>query len=354
MNTESSALTELGLSSLHSRQLDEYASSLIPARITRVDHARIEALTASGPVVAHIPRRHRSPPLVVGDWVVLDEKASQVVGVLERRTTLCRAAAGKTTDRQVIAANVDRVFVVMGLDGDFNVRRLERYLALCADAEVEVVVLLTKAAAASEVDEHVAACREVATYDGVIAIAAVDVVDGVAPELPARYVDAGMTVALLGSSGAGKSTLVNHLLGRARMATGAVRSDDDRGRHTTTHRELVALPGGGLLVDNPGMRELALWLDGDGLDRVFGDVEALAATCHFTDCQHDGEPGCEVEAALDDGRLAYDRFESYLRLQREAEANARRRNQKERREHERNLSKHYRATLRAQRWRKGR
>lgn len=353
MNTDSSALTALGLSSFHSRQLDDDTSNLVPARVTRVDHARLEALTASGPVVSHIPRRHRTPPLVVGDWVVLDEDAAQVVRVLERRTTLCRAAAGTSTERQVIAANIDRVFVVMGLDGDFKVRRLERYLALCADADVEVVVLLTKAAASSDVEAKVAACREVATYEGVVAIAAVDVVDGVAPELPARHVEAGTTVALLGSSGAGKSTLVNHLLGRSRMATGHVRSGDDRGRHTTTHRELIALPGGGLLVDNPGMRELALWLDGDGLDRAFGDVEAFASACHFSDCQHDGEPGCAIEAALDDGRLSYARFESYLQLQREAEANARRRNQKQQREHERNFSKHIRATQRAQRRRKG-
>lgn len=350
MNT-ATALARLGFFAFYARQLEAHPHHLVPARISRVDHARVTALTAGEPLVAHVPRRHREPALVVGDWVLLDE--DRVAARLDRRGTLMRAAAGTTTERQVIAANIDRVFVVMGLDGDFNLRRLERYVALCADAEVEVVVLLTKAAACPDPTQRVEACRQVATYVGVVAIAAVDVLDGVAPDLPAECVDEGMTVALLGSSGAGKSTLVNHLLGGERMAIGAVREGDDKGRHTTTHRELVALPGGGLLVDNPGMRELALWLDGDGLGRVFSDVEALAAQCHFGDCRHDGEPGCAIELAIDEGQLGWDRFESYRRLHQEAVAQARRRDCQKKREHERSLSKHYRSVQRASRRLKG-
>ena len=292
---------------------------------------------------------------VVGDWVVVDPAPDGAVVhmVLTRRSRIARAAAGTKLKLQVIAANVDRVFLVMGLDGDFNIRRLERYLAICADAAVESVVLLTKAAACVDVAARSARCRRVAAAGGALAVEAIDVVDGIAADRPASYIEPAMTVALLGSSGAGKSTLANHLLGETRMVTGEVRAGDDRGRHITAHRELIGLPCGGLLIDNPGMRELALWLDADGLERAFSEIAEAARSCHFSDCAHDGEPGCAVHAAIDAGEVDPERLASLQRLQHEQAVTERRRTAHRRRDFERRQSKHYRSVQKERRRRRG-
>jgi ribosome biogenesis GTPase len=268
--------------------------------------------------------------------VVLDappgpDRAAVIERVLARRTVFTRGAAGRQVRAQAVAANVDLVFAVCGLDADFNVRRIERYLARIAASGAAAAVILTKADLCDDVAARVAEVEGHAAGAPVLVTSALRA-EGI-DALRARIAD-GMTVALVGSSGAGKSTLVNALAGEARMATGAVRARDGRGRHVTTRRQLILLPGGGLLVDTPGMRELQLAGD-DGLDAVFADVAALAERCRYRDCQHDAEPGCAVKAAVASGELDADRLEHLRKLAREARAFELRHDARKRRQAER-------------------
>jgi ribosome biogenesis GTPase len=253
--------------------------------------------------------------------------------VLPRRTALSRKVTGARSSEQVLAANVDTVFLVLGLDGDYNLRRLERLSVLAGASGAEAVVLLTKAdlVTPEELAERVAAAREAVPGSPVHAVAARPESGhptGAPTGLDALelYLEPGRTVALLGSSGVGKSTLVNRLAGEEVLRTGAVRAGDDRGRHTTSHRELVRLPGGSLLIDNPGLREVQLWVDDDSaVAEAFPDIEELARDCRFRDCTHRHEPGCAVTAAVEAGELAEGRLESLRGLEREVEALERRR-----------------------------
>ena len=257
----------------------------------------------------------RSELPVVGDWVVVrsrpgDERGT-IVAVLPRRSRFSRRMAGNVTDEQVLAANVNVTFIVMALDHDFSVRRLERYLLLARDSGAAPVVLLTKPDVGDDVQARVAEVQAIA------AEAPVHVLNpraGEGVEQVLHYLTRGRTGALLGSSGVGKTTLINRLLGSDARRTRDVRAADSKGRHTTTNRELVVLPNGGLLIDTPGMRELQLWDVGEAVRETFDDIDALAASCHFTDCAHRDEPRCAVKAAVEDGRLAADRLDSYLRL----------------------------------------
>jgi ribosome biogenesis GTPase len=260
----------------------------------------------------------------VGDWVAatgLDDPASTTVvqAVLPRRAAFTRNTGGDAATllgEQVMAANVDVAFIVVGLDGDFNLRRLERYLAVAWAGGATPIVLLNKADVATDVEGLRVAAEAVAPGVEVRALSALTG-DGIAA-LAADHLGAGRTAVVLGSSGVGKSTLVNALVGSERLRTGAVREDDSRGRHTTTHRELVRLPGGALLIDTPGIRSLGVVGAGAGLEDAFSDIAELAASCRFTDCRHETEPGCAVKAALADGRLAGERFASHRKLEREA------------------------------------
>lgn len=257
----------------------------------------------------------------VGDFVLLDGATHPLIEqVLPRRSLLLRGAAGERYRRQVIATNVDHVFVLMGLDGDFNPRRIERYLMLIAGSGAQGVVVLTKRDRVEDAAEAVAAVRAVVPAD--TPVHAVNAKDA-ATLLPLHaYLAPGHSAVLVGSSGAGKSTLTNTLLGRERMATGAVREHDSRGRHTTTHRALIRLPQGGCLIDTPGMRELKLTGEEDLDAGQFGDIDALAAQCRFGDCAHAREPGCAVRAALDAGALDPARLDSYRKLRGELDAQA--------------------------------
>lgn len=261
----------------------------------------------------------------VGDWVAAAGTRSAgtcvIHAILPRRTTFRRAtgdddAAPSLGDEQVLAANVDTALVVAGLDGDFNLRRLERYLAVAWSGGVQPVLVLNKADLDVDVEGFRLAAQAVAPGVEVRPLSALAGV-GVS-DLAADHLTAGTTAVVLGSSGVGKSTLVNTLLGEDRQRTRAVREDDARGRHTTTHRELLRLPGGGLLIDTPGLRSLGVAGAADGIGATFADIEDLADGCRFRDCRHETEPGCEVLAALADGRLAEDRFESHRKLEREA------------------------------------
>lgn len=254
---------------------------------------------------------------VVGDWVaarIAGGEQAIVEAVLPRASCFYRRAAGRREERQAIAANVDRLFIVCGLDGDFNLRRIERYLALAAEARVEPVIVLNKA---DICDDVAARARDATTISRcvVVTLSAVEE-NGIAPLLP--HLADGPTVVLAGSSGVGKSTIANALIGEARLRTGPVRESDSRGRHTTTHRELIPLPGGGALIDTPGMRELQLWASEKSVDDAFDEIAALAAQCRFADCSHGSEPECAVRAALESGALAEDRWESYRKLKAEA------------------------------------
>lgn len=299
--------------------------------------------TASGETSALLPGRLAAAAEIpaVGDWVVVETAGGRPVirAVLPRRTHLRRKVAGARTEEQVLAANVDVAFLVLGLDGDFNPRRLERLAVLARGGGAEAVVLLTKADLLPEGEAAVAA--RVAGARAATPGLPVHPVSAVAPggfDALEPYLARGRTLALLGSSGVGKSTLVNHLTGRELLRTGEVRARDDRGRHTTTHRELVRLPGGALLVDSPGLREIQLWLDdSEALAEAFADVEGIARGCRFRDCTHREEPGCAVRAALEAGELDPARVENLRKLEREVEALERRRDPREARRHERAL-----------------
>ena len=251
----------------------------------------------------------------VGDWVLIVDGTPrpQIVALFPRHTTIKRAAAGEHYQQQLIAANIDTVFVVCGLDADFNPRRIERYLLLVRGGGAEPVVVLTKAdKEGSDAEASLAALAQLAAQ-GIVAVA-VNAKDRDSVAALDRWLGPGRTAVLVGSSGAGKSTLTNTLLGTEKMKTGEVRESDARGRHTTTYRTLIPLPSGACLIDTPGMRELKPTGEEDLADGGFADIEALAGACRFRDCRHAKEPGCAVRAAIDDGALDAARFANYLKL----------------------------------------
>jgi ribosome biogenesis GTPase / thiamine phosphate phosphatase len=255
----------------------------------------------------------------VGDWVAVEVRpdGATIQAVLPRTSRFARKAPGKVPGDQVVAANVDTVFLVNGLDRDFSPRRLERYLALARASGADPVIILTKADLCDDVPGRRATAG---ALDPGVAVHAVSALARTGLEALERYLPPGRTVALLGSSGVGKSTLINALLGYERQTVREVRSGDGRGRHTTMRRELVELPGGALVIDTPGLREVGLWEAEGGLDDVFAEVAELGRTCRFGDCRHEGEPGCAVAVALRDGTLTSARLGSYRKLQRELAA----------------------------------
>lgn len=249
----------------------------------------------------------------VGDWVEIRDTV--IEQVLPRRSRFIRKAPGEKVEAQVIAANIDTVLVVTGLDHDFNLRRLERYYVTVRSSGAACAILLNKADLCDDPEARAREVRSIAPGADVVALSTLHA-EGLGALRP--YLIPGETVAFVGSSGAGKSTLINRLLGYERQPTNAVREDDSHGRHTTTHRELIRTPSGAMLIDTPGLRELQLWSGGDDVESAFPEIEDLAAGCRFRDCSHSGEEGCAVEAALDQGGIDPGRLGAYRKMQREA------------------------------------
>jgi ribosome biogenesis GTPase / thiamine phosphate phosphatase len=286
------------------------------ARVARVDRGLLTVLTAEGERRVHLSAALRGAGAAVGDWVAL--RGDLAVEVLPRRTAFVRTAAGRTSAEQVVAANLDAVLVVDALGGPARLRRIERYLAVAWGSGATPVVVLTKADLCDDVP---AAVAEVADAVLGVEVVAVSAVTGEGIGALAALLGPGRTAAMVGPSGVGKSSLVNALVGEALVATGEVREADRRGRHTTTARELHRLPGGALLVDTPGMRELAL-ADDEGIDTAYADVAGLALSCRFRDCAHRTEPGCAVVAAIGEGLLDAGRLAGWRKLQAEAHRQA--------------------------------
>jgi ribosome biogenesis GTPase / thiamine phosphate phosphatase len=288
--------------------------------------------------------RHENVWPAVGDWVAVRPPAT-IVDVLPRRTVFSRKEPWLAPKEQVLAANADTVLVTTALTAvDFKPRRLERYLATAWDSGAQPAIVLTKVDLCDDVGAAVLAVEAVAFG---VPIHTVNGLTGAGVDELAPYLAGNRTLALLGSSGVGKSTIVNRLAGRELMPTAEI-AEDGRGRHTTRHRELIPLPGGGLVLDTPGLRELQLWSVGDGLETTFEDVTAIAARCRFADCAHRSEPGCAVREALRSGTLARERFESWQKLQRELERLERKLDGRARSEHSRQVRREARSRRRTQ------
>jgi ribosome biogenesis GTPase len=299
------------------------ARGLVPGRILVQQRGLYDVVTDLGELAAQISGRlardagHGGYP-AVGDWVALsprpDEGAATIHAVLPRRTAFVRKAAHSVADEQVVAANVDVALLVASMNADFNARRLERYLAVAWQSGADPVVVLTKADLAGDPEAALEEAERVAFGAPVLTVSAVT---GEGLEALAAYLKPAETAVLVGSSGVGKSSLVNALAGEPLMDTGEIRERDERGQHTTSHRELIRLPTGALVLDTPGMRELGLVDADEGLSATFADIEALAEACRFGDCGHTNEPGCAVREALETGALDADRWKSFQKLQRE-------------------------------------
>ena len=309
-------LNDLGFDNGFAAALEPH-DNCIPGRVAAQHRGEYDVLTEGGELRARVSGRLRHEASsgadlpAVGDWVALRDQA--IHAVLPRRSAFLRKVNLGAAEAQVLAANLDAIFVVTGLDADFSPRRLERYLTLAWESGATPVIVLTKADLCADPYDRLLDAEQVALGVPVHLVSNLTG-EGVAELAP--YLGPARTVALLGSSGVGKSSLANRLLGHEAQATKAL-AEDGTGRHTTTARQLFRLPSGALLVDTPGLREVQLWEAGDGIQEAFADVDELAADCRFNDCAHQREPGCAVQEAIDEGRLPRERLQSYRALQRE-------------------------------------
>lgn len=345
-------LTDFGWNDHFASLFEPYRSTgLTPARVIRQHRERCVLMMERGEVTGEVSGRFRhlaadrSEYPTTGDWVAAEpsgENLAVIHAVLPRRSAFTRKVAGELTEPQVVAANIDTVLLLTGLDANFNVRRIERYLTTAWDSGASPVIVLNKADLRPDIEEIKAEVGLIAAGIPVVAVSALEgsQIDTLLPFLAPRK-----TAALLGSSGVGKTTLINRLLGEQRYRTQQVSDSVSRGRHTTTHRELVVLPNGALLIDTPGMRELQLWADDESLGKSFEEIESLTAQCRFADCRHQNEPGCAVQAALADGSLDAERFESYLKQRKELKFLTLKQDSKARKQAEKVRGRHFAAML---------
>lgn len=315
----SETLQNLGLVPFFSSQLaDPGILGTRLGRVTAVQRSRSTVVCESGERMVELsPGLQKSAAIhrpVVGDWIVLDESLTRIEKVLERKSLFRRLGAGTNNEIQPIAANIDILFIVTSCNEEFNESRLERYLALCAEAGAMPVIVLTKTDLAGDADSFVQRARRVQAG---VPIETANALDPASLDGVRAWIDGTSTVALVGSSGVGKSTLLNTLAGHTLAATGGIREQDKKGRHTTTHRELHILPSGGLLIDVPGMRELRIAELEQSIGAVFEDIQSLAKQCRFTDCEHETEPGCAVRRAIEEDELDARRLANYRKLIRE-------------------------------------
>jgi ribosome biogenesis GTPase len=318
-------LEAYGYDAIFEKLFEGYDKSLYQAGRISLEYKHLyRVLTNSGEILADISGKmrfeaqERGDYPAIGDWVVVgirpEEGKGTIHAILPRKSKFSRKMAGRETEEQIVASNVDTLFIVTALNQDFNLRRLERFLVLAWESGATPVVVLSKSDLSNDVEEKRIKVENIAFGVSIVSVSAQT---GAGMEDLKVHLKPGETVALLGSSGVGKSTIVNYFMGENVQKTREVRDQDARGRHTTTHRELLLLPGGSILIDTPGMRELQLWDADEGIHGTFEDIENFAAQCQFSDCGHELEPNCAVKSALDQGILEQKRFESYRKLQRE-------------------------------------